>query len=82
LLSPDRSTLAAVVAAGNLSIGIMAYGGDALLKADAMEEKGERARMVFPLLLLLLLTFPHYLSTLFITPVFGVEVFHVGSSFF
>jgi T-complex protein 1 subunit beta len=45
LLSPDRSTLAAVVAAGNLSIGIMAYGGDALLKADAMEEKGERARM-------------------------------------
>jgi T-complex protein 1 subunit beta len=45
LLSPDRSTLAAAVAAGNLSIGIMAYGGDALLKADAMEEKGERARM-------------------------------------
>ncbi|CAK9881096.1 unnamed protein product [Sphagnum jensenii] len=41
----DRSTLAAVVAAGNLSIRIMAYGGDALLKADAMEEKGERARM-------------------------------------
>jgi T-complex protein 1 subunit beta len=46
LLSPDRSTLAAaIVAAGNLSIRIMAYGGDALLKADAMEEKGERARM-------------------------------------
>jgi hypothetical protein len=53
------------------------------LKADAMEEKGERARMVFPLyLLLLLLTFPYYLSSLFITPVFGVIVFNVGSSFF
>jgi hypothetical protein len=52
------------------------------LKADAMEEKGERARMVFPLYLLLLLTFPYYLSSLFITPVFGVIVFNVGSSFF
>jgi hypothetical protein len=59
----------------------MAHGGDALLKADAMEEKGERARMVFSLLLLLL-TFPYYLSTLFITPVFGVKVLHLGSSFF
>jgi hypothetical protein len=54
------------------------------LKADAMEEKGERARMVFALylFLLLLLTFPYYLSSLFITPVFGVKVFHVGSSLF
>jgi hypothetical protein len=50
------------------------------LKADAMEEKGERARMVFPLLLLLL-TFPYYLSTLFITPVFGVKKFSCGKQF-
>lgn len=40
-----------------------------------MEEKGERARMVFPLYLLLLLIFPYYFSSLFITPVFGVKCF-------
>jgi hypothetical protein len=52
----------------------MAHGGDALLKADAMEEKGERARMVFPLYLLLLLAFPYYLSSLYHTCLWSYSI--------
>ncbi len=52
MLSPDRSTLAAVVAAGNLSIGIMAYGvrspvPDALFLSQFGAEMRLEALVVF-----------------------------------